>query len=85
MDVIVENVRVPNGDWIGLYEVNEKPGNIGSIWWMYTKETDGTCTFTYDQKTNTYPARYKEGGTYKLVYFYGRGYDAVADATFTVK
>jgi len=47
-------VRVPNSDWIGLYEVNEKPGN-------------------------------KEGGTYKLVYFYGSGYDAVAEATFTVK
>ncbi|MFK9092135.1 metallophosphoesterase family protein [Bacillus salipaludis] len=85
LDVIVENVRVPNGDWVGLYEVNENPGNVGSIWWMYTKVTDGTCSFTYDPKTNTYPARYKEGATYKLIYFYGSGYDAVAEATFTVK
>ncbi|MFZ7943426.1 metallophosphoesterase family protein [Neobacillus sp. 19] len=85
MDVVVENVRVANGDWVGVYEVNENPGNVGSIWWMYTKVTDGTCTFTFDPKNNSYPARYKEGGTYKLIYFYGSGYDAVAETTFTVR
>jgi hypothetical protein len=85
VDVIVENVRVPNGDWVGLYEVSENPGSVASIWWMYTKVTDGTFKVTYDPKNNSYPARYKEGGTYKLVYFYGSGYDAVAETTFTVE
>ncbi|MFJ5716049.1 metallophosphoesterase family protein [Neobacillus sp. NPDC093127] len=84
VDVVVENVRVPNGDWIGLYEVGENPGNTASIWWVYTKVTDGTYKFTYDPKNNLYPARYKEGGAYKFVYFYGSGYDAVAEMTFTV-
>ncbi|MFF2446998.1 metallophosphoesterase family protein [Neobacillus sp. NPDC058068] len=85
VDVFVEHVRVPNGDWVGLYEVSEKPGSVASIWWMYTKVTDGTFKVTYDPKNNSYPARYKEGGTYKLVYFYGSGYDAVAETTFTVE
>ncbi|EKN66684.1 phosphatase/fibronectin domain-containing protein [Neobacillus bataviensis LMG 21833] len=85
LDVIVENVRISNGDWVGVYEVNEKPGNVASIWWMNAKVTGGRCTFTYDPKNNAYPARYSEGKTYKLVYFYGSGYDAVAETTFTVK
>jgi hypothetical protein len=84
IDVMVEHVRVPNGDWIGLYEVNENPGSVGSIWWMNANVTDGKFTFTYDPKSNLYPARYKQGGTYKFVYFYGSGYDAVATASFTV-
>lgn len=84
VDVMVENVRVPNGDWVGVYEVNEQPGSVPAIWWMYTEVVDGICTFTYDPKNNAYPGRYKEGGTYKLVYFYGSGYDAAAESTFTV-
>jgi hypothetical protein len=84
VDVTVENVRVPNGDWIGLYEASENPGKAASIWWTYTKVTDGSCKFTFDPKNNLYPARYKEGGAYKFVYFYGSGYDAVAETTFTV-
>ncbi len=84
VEITVENVRVPNGDWIGLYEVNENPGNVASIWWVYTNVTDGTFKVTFDPKNNSYPARYKEGGTYKFIYFYGSGYDAVASATFNV-
>ncbi|QED46630.1 metallophosphoesterase [Cytobacillus dafuensis] len=84
VEVTVENARIPKSDWIGLYEINDEPGPIASIWWMYTEVTDGTCKFTYNPKNNMYPGRYKEGSTYKLVYFYGSGYDAVASATFTV-
>ncbi|USK28219.1 metallophosphoesterase [Bacillus sp. CMF21] len=84
VEVSVENARIPNGDWIGIYEVNEKPGDIASIWWMYTKITDGTCKFTYDPKNNANPGRYKEGATYKFVYFYGSGYESAASTTFTV-
>ena len=84
VEVTVENARAPKSDWIGLYEVNEEPGGPGSIWWMWTEVTNGTLTFTYDPSKNIYPARYKEGSTYKLIYFYGSGYDAVASATFTV-
>ena len=84
LDVTVENLRAPKGDWIGLYEINENPGSIASIWWMYTTVTDRTVQFTYDPSQNFYPNRYKEGATYKFVYFYGSGYDAVASATFTV-
>jgi len=82
--VTVENARIPKSDWIGLYEVNENPGNIDSIWWMYTEITEGTTTFIYDPSLNFYPERYKEGATYKFVYFYGSGYDAVASTNFTV-
>jgi 3',5'-cyclic AMP phosphodiesterase CpdA len=85
VDVTVENARIPSGDWIGLYEVNENPGDVGTIWWMYTQVTDGTSTFTYDPKNNFQADRYKVGGTYKFVYFYGSGYDAVASTTFTVE
>lgn len=84
IDLTVENIRVPNGDWIGLYEASENPGNIASIWWMYTNVTDGKLQFTYDPKNNFYPARYKAGGTYKFVYFYGSGYEAVAETIFTI-
>ncbi|MGM7721361.1 hypothetical protein [Metabacillus sp. Hm71] len=66
------------------YEVNEEPGGTASIWWMYTKVENGTFKVTYNPKDNKYPDRYKEGSTYKFVYFYGSGYDAVASATFTV-
>ncbi|MFC3885490.1 metallophosphoesterase family protein [Bacillus songklensis] len=83
-EVTVENARIPKSDWIGLYELNEKPGEIDSIWWMYTQVTDGTCKFTYNPKNNVNSGRYKEGATYKFVYFYGSGYDAVASTTFTV-
>ena len=51
---------------------------------MWTEVTNGTLKFTYDPSKNIYPDRYKEGSTYKLIYFYGSGYDAVASATFTV-
>ena len=85
VDVVVEGVRAPKSDWVGLYEINEKPGEVGSIWWMYTEVNDGTCKFTYDPKNNVNAARYKQGSTYKLVYFYGNGYDAVASATFKVE
>ncbi|KAB2336583.1 phosphatase [Cytobacillus depressus] len=81
LEVTVENVRAPKSDWIGLYEVNEKPGDIASIWWMYTNPTNGTLTFPYKGSSSS---RYKEGSTYKFVYFYGSGYDAVAQATFTI-
>lgn len=84
IEVTVENARAPQSDWIGLYEVNEKPGELASIWWMYTQVTDGTCKFTYDPRNIGYPDRYKEGSTYKFVYFYGGGYDAVASTTFTI-
>ena len=84
VEVTVENARAPKSDWIGLYEVNEEPGGPGSIWWMWTEVKDGTLKFTYDPSKNIYPDRYKEGSTYKLIYFYGSGYDAVASATFTV-
>ncbi|MBS4214311.1 metallophosphoesterase family protein [Neobacillus rhizophilus] len=84
VEVTVKNARNPKSDWIGLYEINDTPGPIASIWWMYTQVTDGTLKFTYNPKNNIYPGRYKEGSTYKLVYFYGSGYDAVASATFTV-
>ena len=63
--VTVENARAPKSDWIGLYEVNEKPGVPASIWWMWTEVTNGTLTFIYDPSKNIYPARYKEGSTYK--------------------
>lgn len=84
VEVTVENARIPESDWIGLYEANEKPGNIASIWWMYTQPKNGKLTFTYNPKDNIYPDRYKEGSTYKMIYFYGGGYDEVASATFTV-
>ncbi|WP_066391293.1 metallophosphoesterase family protein [Neobacillus mesonae] len=84
VEVTVENARIPKSDWIGLYEINETPGPIASIWWMYTQVTDGICRFTYNPKNNINPGRYKEGSTYKLVYFYGSGYDSVASTTFTV-
>lgn len=87
IEVKVEHVREPLDDWIGVYEENEKPGEATpSIWWMYTPEVDnGTVTFTYDPSNNVYPGRYKENATYKMVYFYGSGYDAVASQTFTVE
>lgn len=81
VEVTVENARIPKSDWIGLYEVNEKPGEIGAIWWMYTQPTNGTLSFTFNGSSSS---RYKEGSTYKFVYFYGSGYDAVASKTFTV-
>ncbi|CAM3989355.1 metallophosphoesterase family protein [Mesobacillus zeae] len=84
VEVNVENARNPKSDWIGLYEVSENPGDVPSIWWMYTQVKDGTCKFIYNPKDNKYPARYNEGATYKFVYFYGSGYEAVASATFTV-
>ena len=84
VEVTVEHVRAPKSDWIGLYEVNENPGNIASIWWMYTQVTEATVKFTYDPSENFHPDRYKEGSTYKFVYFYGSGYDVVASTTFTV-
>ncbi|MFC0273342.1 metallophosphoesterase family protein [Metabacillus herbersteinensis] len=84
VEVIVENARVPQSDWIGLYEVNEEPGGPGAIWWMYTEVDNGTFKVTFNPKDNKYPDRYKEGSTYKFVYFYGSGYDAVASSTITV-
>ncbi|WP_416825476.1 metallophosphoesterase family protein [Ectobacillus polymachus] len=84
VEVTVENARMPKSDWVGLYEINDTPGPIAAIWWMYTSVTNGTCKFTYDPKNNSYPGRYKVGSTYKMIYFYGGGYDAVASATFTV-
>ncbi len=84
VEVTVENARSPKSDWIGLYEINDKPGPTAAIWWMYTQVTNGTCKFTYNPKSNIYPGRYKEGSTYKLIYFYGSGYDEVASTTFTV-
>jgi 3',5'-cyclic AMP phosphodiesterase CpdA len=84
VDVLVENARVPQGDWIGLYEVSETPGNEPAIWWEYTNVTNGTYRVTYDPSKNSYPGRYQSGKTYKFVYFYGSGYDAVTHATFTV-
>ncbi|MEH7503767.1 metallophosphoesterase [Neobacillus drentensis] len=84
VEVTVENARSPKSDWIGLYEINDKPGPTASIWWMYTQVTNGTCKFTYNPKSNIYQGRYKEGSTYKLIYFYGSGYDEVASTTFTV-
>ncbi|QGQ45600.1 metallophosphoesterase family protein [Metabacillus sediminilitoris] len=81
VEVTVENARIPKSDWIGLYEVNEKPGDIAAIWWMYTQTTNGTLSFTFNGSSSS---RYKEGSTYKFVYFYGSGYDAVASKTFTV-
>lgn len=84
VEVTVENARVPQSDWIGLYEANENPGGPASIWWMYTKVDNGTFKVTYNPKDNKYPDRYKEGSTYKFVYFYGGGYEAVASATFSI-
>jgi Calcineurin-like phosphoesterase len=84
VDVTVENARVPKSDWVGIYEVNEKPGSVSSIWWMWTKVDNGTLQFTYDPSKNFYPDRYKVGSTYKVIYFYGSGYDEAASTTFTV-
>lgn len=84
VDVLVENARVPQSDWIGVYEVSETPGNVPAIWWEYTKVTNGTYRVSYDPSKNSYPGRYQSGKTYKFVYFYGSGYDAVTHATFTV-
>jgi len=86
VDVKVENIREPLDDWIGLYEVDVEPGQANpSIWWMYTPEVnDGTFTFTYEPSSNIYPDRYKENATYKMIYFYGSGYEAVTSQTFTI-
>ncbi|NGP44525.1 phosphatase [Bacillaceae bacterium SIJ1] len=86
LDVIVEHVRTPQNDWIGVYEEDVTPGTgLPSIWWMYTQPENGKLSLTYDPKENKYPDRFKEGVTYKMVYFYGSGYDAVASATFSVR
>ncbi|MDM5317460.1 metallophosphoesterase [Fictibacillus sp. b24] len=85
LDVVVEGVRAPKSDWVGLYEVNENPGEVESIWWQYTEVSGGTCKFMYNPKNNVNATRYKQGSTYKIVYFYGSGYDAVASATFKVE
>ena len=57
---------------------------VASIWWQWTNVKDGKVQFTYDPNNNEDKARYKEGSTYKFVYFYGSGYEAVASTTFTV-
>lgn len=85
MEVTIENARASKSDWIGLYEANEKPGDQAAIWWMYTQVTEKTYTFAYNPKDNIYPDRYQAGSTYKFVYFYGSGYDAVASTTFTLE
>ena len=85
IDVTVENVRNTNGsDWIGVYEINENPGSVASIWWQWTNVKEGKVQLTYDPSKNSYPGRYKAGSTYQFIYFYGGGYDVVTTATFTV-
>lgn len=86
VDVEVKNIRAPQSDWVGVYEKNIDPGEANpAIWWMYTPEdNEGSFTFTYDPADNIYPDRYKESGNYKMVYFYGSGYDEVASTTFDV-
>ena len=67
VEVTVENVRVSKSDCIGVYEVNESPGSIASIWWMWTRVKDGTVKFTHDSNKMKIKARYKEGSTYNLI------------------
>lgn len=83
IEVSVENARVPQGDWIGLYEVSEIPGNVPAICWEYTTVTNGTYRVTFNPSKNSYTGRYQTGKTYKFVYFYCSGYEAVTHATFT--
>lgn len=87
VDVKVENIRPPEDDWVGVYEEGVEPGEANpAIWWMYTPEdNEGAFKFKYNPEDNEYPDRYKENATYKMVYFYGSGYDAVASAEFTVE
>lgn len=86
VDVEVKNIRPPQSDWVGVYEENVEPGEANpAIWWMYTPDdNEGAFKFTYDPADNVKPDRYKANQTYKMVYFYGSGYDDVASTTFDV-
>lgn len=87
VDGKVKNIRPPESDWVGVYEENVDPGEENpAIWWMYTPEdNEGTFSFTYDPEDNEKPDRYEGNSTYKMVYFYGSGYDEVARAQFDVE
>lgn len=86
VDVEIKGIRPPQSDWVGVYEKNAEPGEANpAIWWMYTPEdNEGSFKFTYDPADNVKPDRYVKDKAYKMVYFYGSGYDDVSSTTFDV-
>jgi hypothetical protein len=55
-------------DWIGIYKVNDTPGDIGSTVWSYTSGDNGTITFPGLQS-----------GYYFVNYFLNDGYFEIGE------
>jgi hypothetical protein len=68
--------NTPGGsqDWIGIYGINDEPGDVGSTLWEYTPATSGTLSFD-----GLLP------GEYYAVFFIDNGYEEITErVTFSV-
>jgi len=64
-------------DWIGIYNPEDTPGDIGSITWEYLPDANGTMVFQYEDHG-------LEPGEYWAGLFCCDGYDLYAQTTFVV-
>lgn len=92
-----ETITITNGStekdaWVGLYEADQKPGEVGSMWYWYLQDStneekylniqNGNGTANIDLNSN--PNKKVEAGkTYKLVLFKDDKNDYVSQASVT--
>ena len=69
-------------DWIGIYNVNDKPGKESSLLWFYV---DGTKIGNNGNKSNTLIFNPLPVGSYKAYLFENDGYAILASDTFIVQ
>lgn len=82
--VTISNCTTNAKDWVGLYNENDVPGNINSIWWKYLPDLNienGNGSFNLDLSTIS---NLKEGNNYKLMLFIDDSYTSLASVSFSI-
>lgn len=92
-----ETITITNGStekdaWVGLYEENQTPGEVGSMWYWYLQDStneekylkiqNGNGTANIDLNSNP-SKKVQAGKTYKLVLFKDDKNDYVSQASVT--
>ncbi|MGW3954288.1 InlB B-repeat-containing protein [Streptomyces sp. NPDC004752] len=76
--------RVSRTNWIGFYKPGQKPGQVGSTYWVYTANNSQTVPGTaIASGTLQFPG--VAAGTYEVYFLYNDGYTAIGSKiTMTV-
>ena len=83
--VFVSATGPDNGSWVGIYEADQTPGNITSIFWYYVNDGTHISGKPYALQNQHWEREILHPGDYKVILFKDGGYTAVETVYITIE